>query len=406
MPRSSQQPRLRFSLLGHFGEANLGDDLLLVSLVRGLQRTFAGVQLTLFTGAPQQTHAVLAREHAAGSDISYVYSGRWGPLQPGAKGWRRLYWSVISVRELWTTDLLLVGPGTLLKDGGHAAFLWFFLSRPLVAYVLGRRYALIGVGVGSLRRSISRRLVRFVCQHAALVTTRDAGSTATLRALGVSPDQLHTLTDVSFAAATPALQATERVDGPVIGLNFRAFSAKHFAHDRTEKYDRAVQGLCMWLERELNARLVFFSFCDVGAQRDTVAFERLVRASQLERMSLERYSNLGAVAARIGECDAFVGTRFHSLLTAVRMRVPVLCLSYERKGRQFMSDWGLGDYALDADTLDERHLVDAFRRLWESRTHLRNQLAHVNVQCEHLAGRHFTLLRELLMPGRESSTEE
>jgi polysaccharide pyruvyl transferase WcaK-like protein len=236
------------------------------------------------------------------------------------------------------------------------------------------------------------------------VTTRDGGSTATLRGLGVSPDRLHTLTDVSFATATPPLHATERLDSPLIGLNFRAFSAKHFANDRTEKYDLAVQALCVWLERELNARLVFFSFCDVGAQRDTVAFERLARASHLQRMSLERYSNLGAAAARIGECDAFVATRFHSLLTAIRMRVPVLCLSYEQKGRQFMADWGLDKYAVDADSLDEGLLVDAFRQLWESRNHLRNHLDHVNVQCEQLAGRHFTLLRELLRPGRQSST--
>jgi colanic acid/amylovoran biosynthesis protein len=56
-----------------------------------------------------------------------------------------------------------------------------------------------------------------------------------------------------------------------------------------------------------------------------------------------------------GECEFFVGTRFHSVIFALLHRVPCLAIEYEHKTSGIMNDLGLGEWSIPIeDATDER----------------------------------------------------
>jgi polysaccharide pyruvyl transferase WcaK-like protein len=198
MPRIFQRTLILF---GTYGEDNLGDDVLLLSMIEGLRLRWPDCRLIVLTGNRPLTGTLLGNELGSSERIVPVYSGRHGIFEPGVRFPLCLRWILYNMFWAARCDLMLIGPGNQLQDVTNRFRLVFFLSRAILAWVFGTPFAFVGIGFWEVRSRFSRSLLRFAARRAAFISTRDRGSTRELILMGINPGKIITLADIGFAFA-------------------------------------------------------------------------------------------------------------------------------------------------------------------------------------------------------------
>jgi polysaccharide pyruvyl transferase WcaK-like protein len=186
-------------LFGTYGEDNLGDDILLLSMIKGLRLGWPDCRLVVLTGDRLTTEALLRNERVSSERIFAVYSGRHGICEPRTRFPACLSWVLENVHWAARCDLMLIGPGNQLQDVTNPFRLAFFLSRAVLARVFRTPYAFVGIGFWDVRSWLSRGLLRFSARRAAFISTRDRGSARELMKMGIRPEKIAILADLGFA---------------------------------------------------------------------------------------------------------------------------------------------------------------------------------------------------------------
>ena len=146
---------------GYYGFANAGDEAMLTAIVKSLRKTEASVDLTVISGNPQST----ATKHLVNS----VH--RFSPLE--------IYSAVANC------DLLLSGGGSLLQDVTSKKSLLYYLAIIWLGKLLNKKVMLFAHGIGPIRANVLRKLTKYVCSKADLITVRDTDSLVELERIGV-----------------------------------------------------------------------------------------------------------------------------------------------------------------------------------------------------------------------------
>ncbi|MEJ2307176.1 MAG: 4Fe-4S binding protein, partial [candidate division WOR-3 bacterium] len=76
----------------------------------------------------------------------------------------------------------------------------------------------------------------------------------------------------------------------------------------------------------------------------------------------------------IGKAEVALGSRFHFIVSSISQNVPTLAVSWSHKYKEMMRMFGLEEFTLNYDKLDENSLLAGIERLWKDRTKIRNQI--------------------------------
>ncbi len=75
--------------------------------------------------------------------------------------------------------------------------------------------------------------------------------------------------------------------------------------------------------------------------------------------------------AMIGETSLLVSSRFHSIVAAMSLRVPMVSIAWAHKYRELMSSVGLGEYVVEYERLTATSLTDLCDQAWNRRDELK-----------------------------------
>ncbi len=353
------------ALSGHFGENNIGDDALLLALIKGIRWLKAG-RIVVFSASPLKTYTMLAREQASGNDIKVIYNGRWGVCEPNKHFTRSMLWIKDTIAALWRSKLHLIGPGTIIKDTTSPLFLVFWLLRALPSLLFFRPFAFIGVGVGEIKRPFSAKFLRSVCNKAMFITARDKVSLNALIELKINCPHLKVYPDLSFILApdtannnkTNTQKPSKRFQ---VGLNFREFNQKHFSTYSIMVYEEALTSFIRYIPDDIE--LCFYSFCDEPHQSDLKIYEKITKQTPKRSIKLYSFNTIAELKQNIQGCDMFIGARYHSVLFAYQQGVPTIGLSYESKTHNFMTWVGLEELCINVDNMGKQDLVFCWNKL-------------------------------------------
>ncbi len=76
----------------------------------------------------------------------------------------------------------------------------------------------------------------------------------------------------------------------------------------------------------------------------------------------------------IGKAEVALGSRFHFIVSSISQNVPTLAVSWSHKYKEMMRMFGLEEFTLNYDNLDENSLLAGIERLWKNRTKIRKQI--------------------------------
>jgi polysaccharide pyruvyl transferase WcaK-like protein len=329
--------RRRVLAIGWFGENNLGDDAMLSGLLRLLDRSLGGADVTVSTRDPKDTAAAFGTRTMR----------RPAPGESGFTN-RELLWT--SLRS----DLVTLGGGDLIReqaDGVVPALNW--LGRVRVPLRLRRPVALVGVSVGDLFSPDVIRAVSEDLRRIPLVAARDSASAARLTGLGAH--NVVTIGDLALEAmASPQPSPFPPNARPRIGVVFREIVGRGRDVPETTN-DRLQTELAEALDRlvaSMDAQVELIPFRTRGGKPrpddDARAGEALAAGatSGATWIRHERPPSAPAFADLAAGLDLVVAVRLHGAVLGAGAGRPVVGIAYDAKTTGFLSDLGLPEQAL------------------------------------------------------------
>ncbi len=311
-------PRGRTLIVGAYGYGNVGDE----AILSGLLTRFALDSVTVVSRNPAETrrmHGVVA-------------------IDAGA-----------AVGALRTHGSVIIGGGGLFgADMGRIGRLLPLFG--IGAATLGRSVSVEGVDIDEELKPAARWLVPALLRRARSVTVRDAGSRMMASRMGVAADvvpDLSALMSPASAGTGRAWLASSGVDfeRPVIGLALTAVRPELVA---------SVLAACA----EAMDALSDADFCFIPMSRhptvaghDDLRLGRMLGAMRPRLRIVEERAHPATVLAGFGQLGSVIAMRYHGMLFAERMGVPLVPIVYAEKNRRWLADRALDAVAPTAADL-------------------------------------------------------
>jgi polysaccharide pyruvyl transferase CsaB len=325
---------------GYYGFSNAGDEAMLTAIVTSLQQAGKKPEITVLSGHPEET--------AAKHHVKAIH--------------RFAFWQII--QAMANTDLLLSGGGSLLQDVTSSRSLYYYLSILLLAKFFCKKIMLFAQGIGPIRSSFARKITKYVCSKANLITVRDDGSLEELKSMGFRDKEVIVTSDAVFSLHPANKEQGRRIltgyglgEQPIIGFALRKWPGqerfvKEFAKAAEalrDKYRAQIVFLPLQFpaDKELSAMVV----AEMQDSRDTIILDN--------KFSTDEYM------AIISNVSLLVGMRLHALVFAALANVPFMAVSYDPKVDRFVA--GMAGSVID--TIDKITAEEMLRGAEELRQH-------------------------------------
>lgn len=309
LSRSQVAGRLRILLKGWYGNENLGDDLLLLQILKhiparhdlavagdrnGLRRILPRDRPVTITSSAKRRWDFLA---ALARCNCYILGG--GGLFPSARG-----------RLLDYLDLIL-------------------------AVILRKKVAILGIGINPHKRGLERRIWAYLAERATYLSVRDVYSGRFLRGCGSGQGEVSVLQDLCFAGPLDDREAAclRPAGRPIALLCPAGFQHGQGSLIRRERYPALVGELAAAV-RVLMARGLRPLMVALSPREDLDLIRRTMRQPGLAGVGVLEYLRdfSAAEAHSLFRQAAFcLCMRFHSVVLAVQNCRNFVAISYDYK---------------------------------------------------------------------------
>ena len=273
-------------------------------------------------------------------------------------------------------NLVVTGSGFMINTRAalKTELLWFLKGHHPGDYCLG-------CNLEPLDNPIKRFLIRKKLDKFKLITCRDQASHRWLLQ-NTSKPEIHCLPDILFSLPDEWLP---EVKTP----NKLGISMMHRAGDREDcTYYRAMAEIADEWIRKTGKGVLLMAF-DTGKEDDLFACRAVQALMQFpDQTEIVAHRDGTEIPAAFACCEKIIGARFHSVVLALRMGIPVYPLIFREKTRNMLKDIQYSFSMCDLDAIDGASL----RNFLES-----DQKPHPLAQdVRERAGEHVRLLKQRL----------
>lgn len=374
---------------GWFGSGNTGDDAILIGLRELLTETLPDAEIIALSTDPQQTRRV------CGVDAHPLRS----PRQLLAPPWREIRQYTRLFRE---ADACILSGGTPIYDHDH-------LSRAIhcgLPLALRRKLICFGIGVKPISSRRGRSAVKALLGRTASISTRDPDSKLCLRAIGIEGEiQVTGDSALLLRERRPPPQALARINSEEERLRVavcpRALSPEHKHHYHAPLSETEIRGIRRTLAEaadrlsQAGHLILFIPLHKNHGEDDTVEISRIKSRMREPSVVIDERLSPEGVAGLLGEMEAVIGMRLHSLILAAARGVPVVSVDYDPKIQGFMEYAGISEYLFRIDEKAEV-LVRGVERGMEDRKGLETKLLRSCSEMRRKMREEALRIRELL----------
>jgi polysaccharide pyruvyl transferase WcaK-like protein len=280
-----------------------------------------------------------------------------------------------SFRVAKSLDLLIISGGGQLLDawGGPWAFPYTLFKWVLLAKLAGTKCYFVNVGAGPIRHGLSKWFVRRSLLFADYVSFRDEKSRALIREIGFSgeapvvADNAYALRFSDFDNKT---SGTRRESELVIGISPMAWRdpRRYWDKDQSsyECFIRKLADFCAHLIRN-HHRLRLFS-SDIWFDSQAIvdletAIKNELAIDTSTWITCEPIETIDEFLSQLSQVDCLVTCKFHGVVFAHLLNVPLLAIAHHPKVSTLMEDFELTEYCVDIRKFDVDLLIQTFERL-------------------------------------------
>ena len=301
-------------LWGWYGFENLGDDLLLDTMLQHLQG-----------------------EITVPMNKSYVLQN----VNEVSRSYKEL------VRGAFKNDVLIIGPGGLFPfDNKPKVFLYYLITRLWI--LMGREIIFFGIGISEKMGNLSAVLWRRMAKTADLFITRSENVLERLKL--IESERIHAMADCVFAS-----EVANEIEYPE--ENRVAVSVANLQNDNQRAFDDTVE---KWSE-------VVKKLINKGFSVDLIAFTKGADDKMIDAIlsNLKNcvwggvqpvyYSQATNAVSSWNRYKFAICMRFHSLVLSILNDVPAVPIAYGHKTFSLAEKCGLNDYLLVWNTYQSEY---------------------------------------------------
>lgn len=380
---SSRGPRI--GLFGLLGAGNLGNDGSLDVVVAHLRAEHPDATLHALCSGPEQ---VTERFGVPATRLNWnrtEYVTASGPRAILHKGLGKFIDAFRTAAWVRRQDVVIV-PGMGVLESTQAVRPWGFpyslLLLSLSGKLLRTRIVLLSVGASVVENRATRAVVRGAAKLAGYRSFRDELSRNAMRTIGVNTDQDPVYTDLVFGSSTPRSQVGG-TSGHLVGVGVMAFRGGSEDRDRGDEIlgdyvDRMTMFVRWLVDGERQVRLF------TGDHADQAIAAAITAKIDAPRLDVAALSNLDELMRAMAECDTVVATRYHNLISALKLGKPTMSIGYAAKHDGLMAYMGLGEFCQSARDIDVDRLIEQHTELEKRHDELHAVLAERNRETARL----------------------
>jgi len=395
----------RIGLLEHVGYGNLGDDATVAAVLHNIKLRWPQARVTGITLNPTDTerkHGIrsyaIRREcktppppsAGAATEVGLKNKLREIPVlgfllravkavvirAPRAFVQESLF-LVESFRVTESLDLLIICGGGQLRDsaGGPYTFTYSIFKWVVLAKLTGTRCYFVNLGAGPLKTRSARFFLRGALRLSDYTSFRDEKSSLLVRRSGFKGDaRVHA--DCVYSLPLPEEKTSRRAPGSrsVVGV-----SPMRVYWDRNPQvYSHLIQELgkfSAWLARDEHDLHLFSTELPSDYEPIDDLKDAIIKEYADSPITCPETESIDRLLARMSSMDYVVTCRFHGVVFAHLMNIPVLAISHHSKVATLMNDLGLSEYCLDVDTFDFDQLKETFTRLAANAAEVKQRMA-------------------------------
>jgi polysaccharide pyruvyl transferase WcaK-like protein len=394
-------PRVAF--FGLLGSGNLGNHGSLDAMLQYLQSEYPHARISCVCAGPEE----MERQYGIPSTAITWYQAH-GPGRArletiARKAFGKVADLVRTPRLFRQYDVVIVpGMGVLettleLRPWGWPYAL-FLMS--LSARLAGAKTALVCVGVNVARERSIRWLYTGTARLASYRSYRDDYSRDALRQMGVDTSKDEVYPDLAFALEAPPVPP--RPAEPTVGLGVMAYHGTNADRSRADEiyaeYVGKIVEFSRWLVDE-GYRIRLFTGDHVDESVVTTVYDDLrgTRPDLVDsRLVYEPASSLGELMDQLADVDLVVASRYHNVLSALKLSKPTISISYATKNDILMEGMGLAEFRQPIRSLDVPRLIEQFRALESRAPRLEPGMRTKNAEYEQLLDQQFAVLSATL----------
>lgn len=336
---------------GYYGFNNAGDEAILDSIIDSLKSLAAKhnkeLHFTVLSANPSQTASQYGTDAIGRQDLPQI------------------------IRALMRADAFISGGGGLLQDAtGRGFSILYYLGLVALARLLGKKVIIYAQGIGPVKKSFNRLLMRLIANRASLIAVRDEGSRNELVRLGVTRPPVIVTADPVFLLESADVdgRAAEFLkklppDKPVVGISVRSW---HNEEETLQEISTAADLIAL----DLSAVTVLIPMHYPG---DLAVSDKLAGLMKSETYVLRENLTPRELLSVFNHFDLVLAMRLHALIFAAVSGVPMLGIGYDRKVDALLDRLGLKS-AGEPGQLDSIKLAGQALERWEGREDLRHQL--------------------------------
>lgn len=282
-------------LFGYYGEGNLGDDLLLESLIKNFHSRF-------YLG-------ILTKKNDSIGRTSNV----------------RIFdkFSFEILKGIMWSDIVIGGGGGIFQDKTSLRSFYYYFFVVFLALLLKKRVFLLGQSFSPLRFKINEILLKKLLNCCEAIYLRDSFSKKYLEKIGVKPHKIKLSTDLSLLIDFPEY---DNEKGNALGINLRSWRGFEFKEKDLETF---LNNIAKNFEK-----IYFFSF----QQEDYQVCKRLL--GNLKSKVIPVSPNDPNFWKYFSSCSLFIGMRLHSCIISMSLGIPFIAITYDEKVKAFCEEIG------------------------------------------------------------------
>lgn len=368
---------LRIGLVGLLGQGNLGNDASLEVMLNHLSSSQPGATVELLCSGPDE----IARRFGHGTtqlhwnNHEYETAGSAGSVAAKALG--KLV-DIIRIAAWVRRQDVVIIPGMGVLESNLPLRPWGLPYSLFVVCVAGRIFsasiALVSVGADRITSPTTRWLITGAARLAAYRSYRDEHSRHALASMGIDTSRDMVRSDLVFAMPNPAPVASCEPNGVALGImDYRGGNDDRATADRVHaRYVDDITRFALWLvDQGHPVRVVTSDRDDEDLARRLVAAVRASRPDRaLEAITTEPSTTLAELMDQLVQVETVVATRYHTVLSALKLAKPTVSLGYGIKNDVLMASMGLGEFCQPIRGFDVDRLIEHFRAVRSRRDEL------------------------------------
>ncbi|RII35014.1 hypothetical protein D2A34_07345 [Clostridium chromiireducens] len=318
----------RFLIYGWFGYENLGDELILKSIIEIIRKNDPNNIINVMGGKPTN----IEKYHEGLNTVSTTIDLRFKSILRIFK-----YNPFKVIKNLFSNDYIIIGSGGALSDWNPDSTITLFFMINFFKKFLKKTVIMLGAGAGPIIAEESKLKFKKVLEQVDCICLRDKQSYELLEEIGLN--NIHLTNDVvydlkdSFFRESEIENRKDKIAIVIAPLLLNSYDKRMEYKKEMIKY---IKGLKKY---NFDIKLIPFQY-----EYDINFLKEIQKESGIVIYE-DGNNNMWRILDEMKKYDLVVGMRFHSVVTSILLNVPVLPIVYHSKVDSCVKDFGLESVA-------------------------------------------------------------